>query len=82
LQSRIAAQPTTARFFIAHDERWLSALLDYIMVSPPCAPRPGAGASGIRSTIPIVLVAIRSLRDALLDASDHFPVTLDLAEPG
>jgi hypothetical protein len=22
------------------------------------------------------------LRDALLDASDHFPVTLDLAEPG
>jgi hypothetical protein len=38
LQSRIAAQPTTARFFIAHEERWLAALLDYIMVSPPCAP--------------------------------------------
>jgi hypothetical protein len=34
LQSRIAAQPTTARFFIAQDQRWLAALLDYIMVSP------------------------------------------------
>jgi hypothetical protein len=54
VQSRIAAQPTTARFFIARDERWLAALLDYIMVSPPCAPRRGAGASGIRSTTLLV----------------------------
>jgi endonuclease/exonuclease/phosphatase family metal-dependent hydrolase len=79
LQSRIAAQPTTARFFIAHEERWLAALLDYIMVSPPCAPRRGAGASGIRSTTRLCW-SDTELRDALLDASDHFPVTLDLAD--
>ncbi len=80
LRSRIAAQPTTARFFIARDDRWLSALLDYVMVSPalrPLAQRwriwhpfddPGCWRNS-------------ELRDALLHASDHFPVTLDLADP-
>jgi endonuclease/exonuclease/phosphatase family metal-dependent hydrolase len=80
LQSRIAAQPTTARFFIAHEERWLAALLDYIMVSPALRP----AARRWRIWHPFDDPACwrdPELRDALLDASDHFPVTLDLAEP-
>jgi hypothetical protein len=80
LQSRIAAQPTTARFFIASEGRWLSALLDYVMVS-----------RDLRARSPRWRIwhpfddarawADETLRAALLDASDHFPVTLDLAAP-
>ena len=80
LQSRIAARPTTARFFIAHDRRWLSALLDYIMISPDLRPL----ARQWRIWHPFNDPECWSdpvLRDALLDASDHFPVTLDLADP-
>lgn len=81
LQSRIAAQPTTARFFIAPEGRWLSALLDYVMVSPSLRPY----ARSWRIWHPFDDAACWAdpvLRAALLDASDHFPVTLDLAGPG
>jgi endonuclease/exonuclease/phosphatase family metal-dependent hydrolase len=80
LQSRIAAQPATARFYILSEQRWLSALLDYVMVSPALRP----AAQRWRIWHPFDDAACWSdpeLRDALLDASDHFPVTLDLAEP-
>jgi len=80
LQSRISAQPTTARFYILSERRWLSALLDYVMVSPALRP----AARRWRIWHPFDDAACWSdpeLRDALLDASDHFPVTLDLAEP-
>jgi endonuclease/exonuclease/phosphatase family metal-dependent hydrolase len=80
LQSRIAAQPTTARFFIKRQKRWLSALLDYIMVSPALRPM----ARHWRIWHPFddpECWSDTDLRDALLDASDHFPVTLDLADP-
>ena len=78
LSGRIAAQPATARF--QHDGVYLSALLDYIMVSPEVA------ASAPRWTIwhPFdtpACYASPTLREALLTASDHFPVTLDLALP-
>ena len=67
----------TARFWIGPEGRYLPALLDYAMVSPPlmaARPRwriwhpfddPGAA-------------AVPELQAALLAASDHFPVTLDL----
>ena len=77
LQSRMSAKPVTARFYLSAEEQYLSALLDYIMVSP-----------GLR------LLATNwriwhpfddpecwrdpNLRAALLAASDHFPVTLDM----
>lgn len=80
LQSLIAAQPTTARFFIKRERRWLSALLDYLMVSP--ALRPAARSWRIWHPFDDAECwADVDLRSALLDASDHFPVTLDLAEP-
>ncbi len=77
LQRRMAAQPTTARFFMKHDNRFLQALLDYIMISPQ-----------LRQASPRWRIwhpfdnpdcwSVPELREALLAASDHFPVTLDL----
>lgn len=77
LSARIAATPTTARFFLAEQGRWLQALLDYIMVSPELMAR------GPRWRIwhPFDDPACWNtpeLREALLTASDHFPVTLDI----
>lgn len=78
LQSRLAAQPATSRFFIRHENRYLSALLDYLMVCPVIRPRttnwriwhpfddPGCWRDG-------------ALSKALLTASDHFPVSLQLS---
>jgi hypothetical protein len=77
LRQRITAHPTTARFFIAPENRWLSALLDYVMVSPDLL-----GASPRwRIWHPFddpICYATPELREALLAASDHFPVSLDL----
>lgn len=74
---RFTAPPTTARFQLP-DGEVLSALLDYIMVSPDLQghqPRwriwhPFDNQSCFDD---------HRLRDALLTASDHFPVTLDIA---
>lgn len=77
LQRRIGAQPTTARFFLEHEDRYLSALLDYIMVSPDLR----AIARGWRIWHPFEDAQCwrdRALHHALLTASDHFPVSVDL----
>ncbi|MCC7320464.1 MAG: endonuclease/exonuclease/phosphatase family protein [Rubellimicrobium sp.] len=76
LTRRFTAPPTTARFALP-DGEVLSALLDYIMISPD-----------LRAHLPRWLVwhphdnraCVNDgmLRDALLTASDHFPVTLDI----
>ena len=82
LTSRLTAGPSTARFRLppvdGHPGRYLSALLDYVMVSPDLVAR------GPRWRIwhPFddpECWADPDLRHALLTASDHFPVTLDLA---
>ncbi|MEL6798374.1 MAG: endonuclease/exonuclease/phosphatase family protein [Pseudomonadota bacterium] len=75
---RVAARPTTARFWISHEERWLQALLDYIMVSPDLAEKAGKWRIWHPFDDP-GCYRVRELREALLTASDHFPVTLDLA---
>ncbi|MBN2906317.1 MAG: endonuclease/exonuclease/phosphatase family protein [Rhodobacteraceae bacterium] len=78
LLGRLSAQPSTARFFLTHQGRYLSALLDYVMVSPDLRDR------GPRWRIwhPFDdpgLYRVPELREALLTASDHFPVSLDIA---
>ena len=78
LSGRIAAQPATARF--QHDGVYLSALLDYIMVSPEVAARAPRWTIWHPFDTP-ACYADPTLREALLTASDHFPVTLDLALP-
>jgi endonuclease/exonuclease/phosphatase family metal-dependent hydrolase len=77
LSSRIAAQPSTSRFHIVEEKRYLQALLDYIMVSDGLRAR----ASGWRIWHPFDdprCWSVPELRDALLTASDHFPVSLDI----
>lgn len=77
LQSHARAIPTTARFFLPGKGRYLHALLDYIMVPPALmAHRPAW-----RIWHPFEdrdCWAMEELRNALLMASDHFPVTLDI----
>ncbi len=77
LQRRLGAAPTTARFWIRPEKRFLQALLDYIMVS-----------NDLRSKAPKWRIwhpmddpkcwQDVGLRDALVMASDHFPVTMDI----
>ena len=77
ISRRIGASPTTARFFLSHEDRWMQALLDYVMVSPDL--RPKAGCWQIWHPFEDgKCYAMPELREALLTASDHFPVTLDI----
>jgi len=79
ITQRLGVAPSTARFFIAPQNRWFSALLDFIMVSPDLCP--GAAWRIWHPHDDPTLAADPALWAALLDASDHFPVTLDLAAP-
>ncbi len=72
------ARPSTARFLDDRSGSYLNALIDFIMLSPGLAAR----------TQPVWRIwhpfddagccADESLRRALIDASDHFPVSVDL----
>jgi hypothetical protein len=74
LTQRIGLVPTTSRFWLAPERRYFEALLDFIMISN------GLCTTGPRWRIwhPFNDPDCTPLRDALLSASDHFPVTLDL----
>lgn len=77
LTTRLGPVPTTARFWIKPEKRYLQALLDYIMITPDLRQR---GASW-RIWHPLddpACWANVELREALVMASDHFPVTMDL----
>lgn len=74
---RLAAAPTTARFYLDREKHYFSALLDYMMVSPDLR----AKAPVWRIWHPfddLTCYQTPALREALLQASDHFPVSLDL----
>ncbi|WP_372841224.1 endonuclease/exonuclease/phosphatase family protein [Phaeovulum sp.] len=73
-----AAAPTTARFYLAEEGQYFTALLDYIMLSPGLC----EAAPKWRIWHPFddpVCYRTPELREALLQASDHFPVSVDLA---
>jgi hypothetical protein len=77
LSQRLGPVPTTSRFWIRSEKSYLQALLDYIMVSPD-----------LRIKEPVWRIwhplddpdcwADPVLREALVAASDHFPVSIDL----
>jgi len=77
LSRRAGAMPTTARFYVGEQKRYLSALLDYIMVSPDLRARSPKWRIWHPFDDP-VCYRTPELREALLTASDHFPVTLDI----
>lgn len=74
---KLSAHPATARFYLAEAGQYFSALLDYVMVSPD-----------LRATAPKWRIwhpfddpacyAAPELREALLTASDHYPVSIDI----
>ncbi|WP_114966720.1 endonuclease/exonuclease/phosphatase family protein [Alkalilacustris brevis] len=76
LSKHLAAAPSSARFLLPHGQ-YVSALLDYIMISPELRTRNPKW----RIWHPFDdkgCFEIPELREALLLASDHFPVTLDI----
>jgi hypothetical protein len=77
LTSRIGLSPTSARFWLAPKKRYFEALLDFIMVSPDLAAKSPDWRIWHPFNDPGV-TAVPELRDALLAASDHFPVTIDI----
>jgi len=77
LTRRIGAVTATARFYLATEKRYLQALLDYIMVSPDLAARQPHWRIWHPFDDPGCF-RIPELREALLVASDHFPVTMDI----
>ena len=77
LARKIGGAPTTARFFLKQENRFLQALLDYIMVSENLRSKAKAWRIWHPFDDPECWRDKR-LRRALLTASDHFPVTLDI----
>ncbi|WP_298292869.1 endonuclease/exonuclease/phosphatase family protein [uncultured Litoreibacter sp.] len=80
LAQRIGAQMATSRFYVRREKRYLNALLDYIMVSPALADTKPNWHIWHPFDDPACWGDVE-LRDALLTASDHFPVTLDIVLP-
>lgn len=77
LAQPLGLNPTTARFYSGPDKRFFEALIDFIMVSPDLA----AKTPKWRIWHPFDDPKIASqpdLANALISASDHFPVTIDL----
>ncbi len=77
LNQRMGAMPTTARFRVGPDGHYLCALLDYVMISPELMDKNPRW----RIWHPFdnsVCYSTPELREALLTASDHFPVSLDI----
>ncbi len=77
LHRRFGAMPTTARFWMDDQDRYLQTLLDYVMVSPDLKARGGRWRIWHPFDDP-KCYQVSELRDALLTGSDHFPVTLDI----
>ena len=78
LGRRVGAMPATARFYLHQEKRYIQALLDYVMVSADLRAK---AAPRWRIWHPFddpVCYNTPELREALLTASDHFPVSLDL----
>ena len=77
LSSRLGLAPTTARFWLAPMQRYFEALLDYIMVSPDLAAKNPVWRIWHPFNDPGV-AKIPELSQAILTASDHFPVSITL----
>ncbi|WP_113910520.1 endonuclease/exonuclease/phosphatase family protein [Roseovarius dicentrarchi] len=77
LGQKFGAIHSTSRFYLGQEGRYLQALLDYIMVSPDVLARAPVWRIWHPFDDP-ACYGDDALRAALLTASDHFPVTLDL----
>ncbi|MGC1494462.1 MAG: endonuclease/exonuclease/phosphatase family protein [Sulfitobacter sp.] len=76
LSRKLSAIPTSARFWIRPEKRFLQALLDYIMVTDDFRAKGATWCIWHPMDDPKCWDQ-PALRDALVTASDHFPVTID-----
>ena len=75
--SAVLENPTTARFWRSDQKRWMETLLDYVMVSPGLRER----SSDWRIWHPYRDAGVGDVPElvqALLIASDHFPVSVEV----
>ncbi|MFK7943185.1 MAG: endonuclease/exonuclease/phosphatase family protein [Paracoccaceae bacterium] len=72
------ARPSTARFYNRDSRNFLNALIDFVMLSPDFAARTAPEWRIWHPFDDEECFMNIALRDALLDASDHFPVSVDL----
>ena len=77
LGGRMGFAPTSSRFYLRPQQRYFEALLDFIMVSPKLAQRLPEWRIWHPFNDPLI-AADPGLREAILTASDHFPVSLQL----
>ncbi len=77
MSRRVGAAPVSSRFYIAEQKRYLQVLLDYVMVSPDLRALAPTWRIWHPHDDPVCYQDAR-LREALLTASDHFPVSIDL----
>lgn len=77
LSQRMGAQVTTSRFYLRRENRYLNALLDYIMVSPDLMGKTPDWHIWHPFDDPACWNN-KPVCHALLTASDHFPVSLDI----
>lgn len=77
LSNKLGLSPTTARFWLGPEKRYFGALLDFIMVSHDLLSRTPKWRIWHPLDDPAIL-ADPPLAQAILTASDHFPVTIDL----
>ncbi len=75
------ARPTTARFYNHRTKTFLNALLDYIMISPKLRANTAPEWKIWHPFDHPACFKDKSMCEALLTASDHFPVTIDLNFP-
>ncbi|MEM1299753.1 MAG: endonuclease/exonuclease/phosphatase family protein [Pseudomonadota bacterium] len=72
------ARPSTARFHNRENKGYLNALIDFVMLSPGLASRTSPNWLIWHPFDDEACFGDDKLRQALLDASDHFPVSVDL----
>ena len=72
---------STARFYSKQYKRYLNAMLDYLMLSPDLARRSKAEWRILHPFDDPICFEDENMRSALLAASDHFPVCVDMELP-
>lgn len=75
-------RPATARFYQSGRQRYLNALIDFVMLSHGPATRMQPEWRIWHPFDDAECFADPAMKSALLDASDHFPVSVDLTLPG
>lgn len=79
LEGHRSAQAATARFYDGDTHRFVNTLIDFIMVSPKLADRTRPNWRIWHPFDDAECFADPVMQKALLTASDHFPVSVDLA---